>query len=65
MRCVDVWTSLGAKMCVFQKVAPELRKGEKRGRIIRTRDYFMLNRDNLIFTCILFMTSKLRHLCTF
>ena len=63
MRCVDVWTSLGAKMCVFQKMSPELRKGEKTGIIIRTRDYLMLNRDNLIFTCILFMTS--RHLFTF
>ena len=65
MRCVDVWTSLGAKMCVFQKVAPELRKGEKRGRIIRTRDYFMLNRDNLIFTCKLIIIMTSRHLCTF
>ena len=62
MRCVDVWTSLGAKMCVFQKVSPELRKGEKRGRIIRTRDYFMLNRYILMLTWILFMTS--RHVCT-
>ena len=62
MRCVDVWTSIGAKMCVFQKVSPELRKGEKRGRIIRTRDYFMLNRYILMLTWILFMTS--RHVCT-
>jgi hypothetical protein len=62
VRCVDVWTSLGAKMCVFQKVSPELRKGEKRGRIIRTRDYFMLNRYILMLTWILFMTS--RHVCT-
>jgi hypothetical protein len=27
---VDVWTSLGAKVCVFQNVSPELEKGDKR-----------------------------------
>jgi hypothetical protein len=31
VRCVDVWTSLSAKVCVFQNVSPELRKGEKMG----------------------------------
>jgi hypothetical protein len=33
VRCVDVWTSLGAKVCVcvFQNVSPELQKGEKTG----------------------------------
>jgi hypothetical protein len=27
---VDVWTSLGAKVCVFQNVSPEFEKGDKR-----------------------------------
>jgi hypothetical protein len=45
-------------MCVFLKKSPKLRKGEKTGIIIRMRDYLMLNRDNLIFTCILFMTRR-------
>ena len=29
-RFVDVWTSLGAKVCVFQNVSPEFGKGGKR-----------------------------------
>jgi hypothetical protein len=28
--CVDVWTSLGAKVCDFQNVSPEFGKGDKR-----------------------------------
>jgi len=39
VRCVDVWTSLSAKVCVFQNVSPEFGKGRiSRGKLL-TRDF--------------------------